>query len=115
MGRRCLTPALAHRLQVHIALLARQALQQFAQHQGLAGIEHVGLHVVQRIKVGLKIWNTDITGIVLRTERRRNGLHTHRNWDDKAFTDVIVLQTQTDGATEETSVTMDEFTRVERA
>lgn len=73
------------------------------------------LHIVQRIKVGLKIWNTDITGVVLRTERRRNGLHTHRNWDDKAFTDVIVLQTQTDGAIEETSVTMDEFTRVERA
>jgi len=72
------------------------------------------VHITQRIKVGLKIWNTEITGTILRTERRRNGLHVKRNWDDKAYADVIVLQTDTAGIIEESAVTMDEFTRVER-
>jgi len=73
------------------------------------------VQITQRIKVGLKIWTTEITGLVLRTERRRNGLHVYRNWDDKAYTDLIVLQTDTGGIIEESAVTMDEYTRVEPA
>ncbi|MCY2967780.1 MAG: hypothetical protein NT069_29815 [Planctomycetota bacterium] len=68
--------------------------------------------ITQRVKVGLKIWQTEVQGKVARTERRRNGLHVQRNFDDHAFTDLILLRK--DGAVnEETTVAMDEFTRVE--
>ena len=70
--------------------------------------------ITQRIKVGLKIWTTSVTGTVERTERRRGGLATKRNFDDKAFADLIILKK--DGPTgEETTIAMDEYTRVERA
>jgi len=70
--------------------------------------------ITQRIKVGLKIWTTTVTGTVERTERRREGLATQRNFDDKAFADLILLKK--DGpAGEETTVAMDEYTQVERA
>jgi hypothetical protein len=70
--------------------------------------------ITQRIKVGLRVWQTTVTGTVERTQRRRNGLDVKRNFDDKAFTDVILLKK--DGAAgEETTVAMDEFTHIERA
>ena len=70
--------------------------------------------ITQRIKVGLKIWTTTVTGTVERTERRREGLAVKRNFDDKAFADLIVLKK--DGADgEETTVAMDEYTQIERA
>jgi hypothetical protein len=70
--------------------------------------------ITQRIKVGLKIWTTTVTGTVERTERRREGLAVKRNFDDKAFADLIVLKK--DGAAgEETTVAMDEYTQIERA
>jgi len=75
-----------------------------------------GDHVVitQRIKVGLKVWTTKVTGTVERTERRREGLNVKRSFDDKAWADLIVLKK--DGAVgEETTVTLDEWTHVERA
>ena len=69
--------------------------------------------ITQRIKVGLKIWTTTVTGTVERTERRREGLATQRSFDDKAFADLILLKK--DGPTgEETTVAMDEYTQVER-
>jgi len=68
--------------------------------------------ITQRIKVGLKIWQTEVTGVVERTERRRNGLHVKRNFDDRAFTDLILLK-KDGGVAEETTVAMDEFTHVE--
>ena len=46
-------------------------------------------------------------GEVVRTERRRHGLHFRRNHDDKVFSDTILLELP-DG--ELTTVTMDEFT-----
>jgi hypothetical protein len=70
--------------------------------------------ITQRIKVGLTVWHTTVTGTVERTERRRNGLAVKRNFDDKAFTDVIVLKKDGE-AGEETTVAMDEYTHVERA
>ena len=70
--------------------------------------------ITQRIKVGLKIWTTTVTGTVERTERRREGLAVKRNFDDKAFADLIVWKK--DGAAgEETTVAMDEYTQIERA
>jgi hypothetical protein len=70
--------------------------------------------ITQRIKVGLKIWQTTVTGTVERTQRRRNGIDVKRNFDDKAFTDVILLKK--DGEVgEETTVAMDEYTHIERA
>jgi hypothetical protein len=69
--------------------------------------------ITQRIKVGLKIWTTSVTGTVERTDRRREGLNVRRSFDDKAFADLIILRK--DGAVpEETTVTLDEYTRIER-
>ena len=65
------------------------------------------------VKVGFRSWPTETIGKVVRTERRRHGLHHRRNNDDKVFSDVIVLQRE-DG--ELTTVTLDEFsvlTRIE--
>ncbi len=70
--------------------------------------------ITQRIKVGLKIWQTNVTGTVERTERRRNGLAVKRNFDDKAFTDLIILKKDGE-AGEETTIAMDEYTHIERA
>jgi hypothetical protein len=69
--------------------------------------------ITQRVKVGQKVWTTTVSGTVERTERRREGLNVQRNFDDKAFADLILLKK--DGPVpEETTVALDEFTRVER-
>lgn len=73
--------------------------------------DHV--RITQRIKVGLRVWQTTVTGTVERAERRRNGLAVKRNFDDKAFTDFIVLKKDGD-VDEETTVAMDEYTHIER-
>lgn len=70
------------------------------------------VRVRHRVTVGQQQWYTTTTGRVLRTERRRHGLHFRRNVDDKVFSDVILLELP-DG--ELTTVTMDEFTVVEPA
>lgn len=70
------------------------------------------IQVTQRIKVGLKIWYKTTSGRVIRTDRRRNGLHVDRNADDKAFQDIILLLK--DGTpSEETTITLDEHTVIE--
>jgi hypothetical protein len=61
--------------------------------------------------VGSQRWQTTTSGTVVRTERRRHGLHFRRNYDDKVYSDVIIL-TRPDG--ELTTVSMDEFTRLRR-
>jgi hypothetical protein len=72
------------------------------------------IKITQRIKVGLKIWTTSVTGTVERIERRREGVAVKRNFDDKAFADLVVLKK--DGAVpEETTVALDEYTQIERA
>ena len=68
-------------------------------------VEHV-------VTVGQKSWTTKTCGTVVRTERRRHGLHFQRNHDDKVFSDVVLLELP-DG--ELTSVTIDEFTTIRRA
>jgi hypothetical protein len=59
------------------------------------------------VKVGFRKWQTTTRGSVLRLERRRHSLHYQRNFDDKVFSDLIVLKRE-DG--ELTTVTLDEFT-----
>lgn len=69
------------------------------------------VEVDHEVKVGLTRWHTQTTGQVVRAERRRHGLHHDRNFDDKVWSDVIVLKRE-DG--ELTTVAVDEFTRVKR-
>ena len=70
------------------------------------------VEVVHEVKVGSsKTWSTTTVGTVKHIERRRQGLHFRRNPDDKVFADMIVL-VRDDG--EETTITMDEFTRLRR-
>jgi ribosomal protein L19 len=70
------------------------------------------IEVEHAVTVGVKRWTTTTSGTVIRTERRRHGLHFRRNVDDKVFSDVIVLQLP-DG--ELTTVTLDEYTVIRRA
>ena len=69
------------------------------------------IEAVHTIIVGNKRWPSTTTGTVVRTERRRHGLHFRRNYDDKVYSDVIILK-RADG--ELTTVTMDEFTQLRR-
>ncbi|MCA9184118.1 MAG: hypothetical protein R3E01_17960 [Pirellulaceae bacterium] len=59
-----------------------------------------------QVKVGFRSWETITVGRVVEARRRRHGLHHQRNHDDKAYSDIIVLQ-RPDG--ELTTVTLDEF------
>jgi hypothetical protein len=70
------------------------------------------IEVEHQVTVGPRRWTTRTVGTVLRTERRRHGLHYLRNVDDKVFSDVILLQLP-DG--ELTTLTMDEFTALRSA
>ena len=64
------------------------------------------IELKHEVKVGFKRWQTTTSGQVVRCERRRLGLHHDRNFDDKAFSDLIVLK-RDDG--ELTTVTLDEY------
>ncbi|MBN1910286.1 MAG: hypothetical protein JW818_11145 [Pirellulales bacterium] len=69
------------------------------------------LEVEHTLTIGSTQRPVRTTGKVIRTERRRHGLHCHRANDDKVFSDVILLELP-DG--ELTTVTMDEFTVLRR-
>lgn len=64
------------------------------------------------VTVGGQQWITHTQGTVVRIERRRHGLHYRRNFDDKVFSNVILL-TLPDG--ELTTLTVDEFTTIRPA
>ncbi len=67
------------------------------------------IEVDHEVKVGMTRWHTQTVGTVVRTDRIRHSLHFNRNFDDKVWSDIIVLK-RDDG--ELTTVTIDEFTRV---
>ncbi len=67
-------------------------------------VEHV-------VKVGFRSWSTRTVGTVLSTERQRHSLHYNRNFDDKVFSDTILLK-RDDG--ELTTVAMDEFSVIKK-
>ena len=69
------------------------------------------IEVEHEVKVGQKRWPTTTVGKVVRTERRRHGLHHRRNVDDKVWSDSVVLA-RDDG--ELTTVTIDEFTKIRK-
>jgi hypothetical protein len=69
------------------------------------------IELVHEVKVGLKRWSTRTAGTVVRTERRRHGLHFRRSLDDKVFSDLILLEVG-DGSL--TTVTIDEYTELRR-
>jgi hypothetical protein len=70
------------------------------------------VEVEHNVTVGQQNWTTKTAGSVVRTERRRHGLHVQRGHDDKVFSDVVLLELP-DG--ELTFVTLDEFTTIRRA
>ncbi|HEY6563638.1 MAG TPA: hypothetical protein VIY86_04040 [Pirellulaceae bacterium] len=63
------------------------------------------------VKVGFRAWETVTVGTVVKTERRRHGLHRQRNFDDKVYSDLIVLRLISG---ELTTVTLDEFSRLRK-
>lgn len=70
------------------------------------------VEVVHGVTVGSTAkWSTTTIGRVLRSERRRHGLHFRRSTDDKVYSDVLILA-RDDG--ELTTVTIDEYTRLKR-
>lgn len=69
------------------------------------------VEVEHEVKVGFKRWRTTTVGEVVRLERRRHSLHFHRNFDDKVFSDTIVLRLENG---ELTSVTLDEFSKLRK-
>lgn len=79
----------------------RETLQVF---ESLSPGDRVQL--THEVKVGFRDWETITEGTVIECARRRHGLHYQRNFDDRAFSDMIVLQLD-DG--ELTTVTLDEF------
>lgn len=64
------------------------------------------VEIVHEVKVGFKKWQTTTVGTVVSCDRRRHGLHSRRNFDDKVYSDIIILKRH-DG--ELTTVTLDEF------
>jgi hypothetical protein len=70
------------------------------------------VEITHGVKIGSSAqWTTKTAGTVVRTERRRHGLHFRRAGDDKEFSDLIVLA-RDDG--ELTTVTMDEYTALRK-
>jgi hypothetical protein len=70
------------------------------------------IEVEHTVAVGRNSWPAKTYGTVLRTERRRHGLHHRRNFDDKVFSDTILLELP-DG--ELTVIALDEYTTLRRA
>ena len=66
---------------------------------------------IHEVKVGFRTWTTTTVGTVVSKDRRRHGLHFRRNFDDKVFSDMIVLK-RDDG--ELTTVTLDEFSELRK-
>ena len=69
------------------------------------------VEIKHQVKVGFRDWESTTVGTVVSKERRRHSLHHQRNYDDKVFSDVVVLR-RDDG--ELTTVTLDEFSEWKR-
>lgn len=82
------------------------ALETFATIQPGDHVE-----VTHEIKVGFRNWNTKTIGTVVGTDRRRHSLHFNRNFDDKVYSDVLILK-RDDG--ELTTITLDEFSELRK-
>jgi hypothetical protein len=69
------------------------------------------VEVTHEVKVGFRHWSTKTIGTLVSKDRRRHALHYNRNFDDKVFSDILVLK-RDDG--ELTTVTLDEFSEVRK-
>ena len=83
-----------------------QTLEIFASLQPGDRVE-----VTHEVKVGFRNWNTKTLGTVVSKDRRRHSLHYNRNFDDKVYSDILVLK-RDDG--ELTTVTLDEFSELRK-
>ncbi len=78
-----------------------QALETFATLEPGDRVE-----VEHDVKVGFRYWTSRTIGTVVAKDRLRHSLHFRRNFDDKVYSDILVLR-RDDG--ELTTVTLDEF------
>jgi len=69
------------------------------------------VEVTHDVKVGFRNWSTKTLGTVVGKDRRRHSLHFNRNFDDKVYSDVLILK-RDDG--ELTTVTLDEFSELRK-
>jgi len=69
------------------------------------------VEVKHDVKVGFRNWSTNTLGTVVGKDRRRHSLHYNRNFDDKVYSDVLILK-RDDG--ELTTVTLDEFSELRK-
>ena len=69
------------------------------------------VEVTHDIKVGFRRWSAKTIGTVVAKDRRRHSLHYNRNFDDKVYSDVLILK-RDDG--ELTTITLDEFSEVRK-
>ena len=65
------------------------------------------VEVVHVVTIGPQTWTTTTVGTVVSTERGRHGLHYRRNFDDKVYSDFILVRRDNG---ELTTVALDEFT-----
>jgi hypothetical protein len=82
------------------------ALENFAGLQPGDRVE-----VTHEIKVGFRHWNAKTIGTVVAKDRRRHSLHFNRNFDDKVYSDVLILK-RDDG--ELTTIALDEFSEIRK-
>ena len=85
---------------------SRENLEVFAQIQPGDRVE-----LEHEVKVGFRRWTTKTVGTVVKKDRRRHSLHHQRNFDDKVFSDILVLRR---ASGELTTVTLDEFSVLRR-
>jgi hypothetical protein len=82
------------------------ALETFAELKPGDRVE-----VSHEVKVGFRHWSTKTIGTVVGKDRRRHSLHFNRNFDDKVYSDVLILK-RDDG--ELTTITLDEFSELRK-
>ena len=82
------------------------ALETFASLQPGDHVE-----VAHDIKVGFRHWTAKTLGTVVAKDRRRHSLHFNRNFDDKVYSDILILK-RDDG--ELTTITLDEFSELRK-
>ena len=69
------------------------------------------VEVTHEVKVGFRSWSCKTIGTVISTDRRRHSLHFNRNFDDKVYSDILILK-RDDG--ELTTITLDEFSELRK-
>ncbi len=82
------------------------ALETFASLQPGDRVE-----ITHQVRVGFREWYAKTIGTVVSKDRRRHSLHFNRNFDDKVYSDVLILRRDDD---ELTTITLDEFSELRK-